>query len=113
MITRIQDEAHRFAIEYHRSLRSKEQVHSVLDDIPGIGPARRKALMRRFQSLDAIRSASIEELSGTEAMNEKQRKKYSAFSTGERKRKEKENHYDQRRKIQNKSIKKKLMMHLT
>lgn len=70
LITRIQDEAHRFAIEYHRSLRSKEQVHSVLDDIPGIGPARRKALMRRFQSLDAIKEASLEELAGTGAMNE-------------------------------------------
>lgn len=70
LITRIQDEAHRFAIEYHRSLRSKEQVHSVLDDIPGIGPARRKALMRRFQSLDAIKEASLEELAGTESMNE-------------------------------------------
>ena len=70
LITRIQDEAHRFAIEYHRSLRSKEQVHSVLDDIPGIGPARRKALMRRFQSLEAIREASEEELAKTESMNE-------------------------------------------
>jgi excinuclease ABC subunit C len=70
LITRIQDEAHRFAIEYHRSLRSKEQVHSVLDDIPGIGPARRKALMRRFQSLEAIKNASLSELAGTESMNE-------------------------------------------
>ena len=70
LITRIQDEAHRFAIEYHRSLRSKEQVHSVLDDIAGIGPARRKALMRRFQSLDAIKEATLEELAGTETMNE-------------------------------------------
>lgn len=69
LITRIQDEAHRFAIEYHRSLRSKEQIHSVLDDIPGIGPARRKALMRRFPSLDAIKEASVEELAQTEAFN--------------------------------------------
>ena len=60
LVTRIQDEAHRFAIEYHRSLRTKGQVHSVLDDIEGIGPARRKALMRAFQSLEAIRSASEE-----------------------------------------------------
>ena len=90
LITRIQDEAHRFAIEYHRSLRSKEQVHSVLDDIPGIGPARRKALMRRFQSLDAIRSASIEELSGTEAMNEKAAEEvFRFFHRGEEKEKEK------------------------
>lgn len=69
LITRIQDEAHRFAIEYHRSLRSKEQVHSVLDDIEGIGDTRRKALMRRFKSLEAIRDASIEELASTESMN--------------------------------------------
>ncbi len=70
LITRIQDEAHRFAIEYHRSLRSKEQVHSVLDDIPGIGPARRKALMKKYQSLDAIKSATVEDLAATDAMNE-------------------------------------------
>ncbi len=69
LITRIQDEAHRFAIEYHRSLRGKEQVHSVLDDVPGIGPARRKGLMRAFQSLDAIRSASVEELAAADGMN--------------------------------------------
>ncbi|MBQ9141064.1 MAG: excinuclease ABC subunit UvrC [Lachnospiraceae bacterium] len=62
LITRIQDEAHRFAIEYHRSLRSKDQVKSVLDDIPGIGPARRKALMRHFQSLEEIRNADVGQL---------------------------------------------------
>ena len=62
LITRIQDEAHRFAIEYHRSLRSKTQVKSVLDDIPGVGPARRKALMKAFKSIDDIKSASAEEL---------------------------------------------------
>ena len=71
LITRIQDEAHRFAIEYHRSLRSKEQVHSVLDDIPGIGPSRRKALMKKYQSLDAIKAAGVEDLMDTESMNEK------------------------------------------
>ena len=71
LITRIQDEAHRFAIEYHRSLRSKEQVHSVLDDIPGIGPSRRKALMKKYQSLDAIKAATVDDLAATEAMNEK------------------------------------------
>ena len=71
LITRIQDEAHRFAIEYHRSLRSKEQVHSVLDDIAGIGPSRRKALMKKYQSLDAIKAASVEDLIDTESMNEK------------------------------------------
>ena len=69
LITRIQDEAHRFAIEYHRSLRSKTQVKSVLDDIAGIGPARRKALMRRYQSLDKIREASVEDLAMTESMS--------------------------------------------
>lgn len=69
LVTRIQDEAHRFAIEYHRSLRSKEQARSVLDDIPGIGEARRKALMRRFRSIENIRDASVEELSQTESMN--------------------------------------------
>lgn len=82
LITRIQDEAHRFAIEYHRSLRSREQVHSVLDDIPGIGPARRKALMRRFQSLEAIRTATEEELAQTEAMNERAAEAVYAFFHG-------------------------------
>lgn len=62
LITRIQDEAHRFAIEYHRSLRSKAQVKSVLDDIPGVGPARRKALMRHFKSIEEIKQAKAEEL---------------------------------------------------
>ena len=71
LITRIQDEAHRFAIEFHKNLRSKEQVHSVLDDIPGIGPTRRKDLMKHFQNLDAIRSASVEELKELPSMNEK------------------------------------------
>ncbi len=69
LITRIQDEAHRFAIEYHRSLRGKEQVHSVLDDIPGIGPARRKALMKKYQSLDAIKAADEADLAATDTMN--------------------------------------------
>ena len=71
LVTRIQDEAHRFAIEYHRSLRSKEQVHSVLDDIPGIGPARRKALMKGFQTLDEIRAADVETLAGIPGMNQR------------------------------------------
>ncbi len=71
LITRVQDEAHRFAITYHRSLRGKEQVHSVLDEVPGIGEARRKALMRRFKSLEAIGEASVEELASTDAMNER------------------------------------------
>lgn len=69
LITRIQDEAHRFAIEYHRSLRSKSQVRSILDEIPGIGENRRKALMRSFQSLDDVREASVEELCQVPGMN--------------------------------------------
>lgn len=71
LITRIQDEAHRFAIEFHRKLRSQGQVHSVLDDIPGVGPARRKALMKHFMNLDAIKNASVEELRDLPSMNEK------------------------------------------
>lgn len=71
LMTRIQDEVHRFAIEYHRSLRSVHQVHSILDDIEGIGPARRKALMRKFGSVEAIRAASLEELAAIPEMTEK------------------------------------------
>ncbi|MCM1025913.1 MAG: excinuclease ABC subunit UvrC [Roseburia sp.] len=69
LITRVQDEAHRFAIEYHRSLRSKAQVKSVLDDIPGVGPTRRKALMRHFKSIEEIKSASVEELAEIPELN--------------------------------------------
>ena len=69
LITRIQDEAHRFAIEYHRSLRSKSQVRSILDDIPGIGDTRRKALMKHFQSIEAVQAASEEELAQVPGMN--------------------------------------------
>lgn len=71
LITRLQDEAHRFAIEYHRSLRGKNQVRSFLDDIPGIGPTRRRALMKKYVSAEAIRSASVEDLAETDTMNEK------------------------------------------
>ena len=71
LITRIQDEAHRFAITFHRQLRGKSQVHSVLDDIPGVGPARRKDLMRHFENIEAIRNADIEELKKLPSMNEK------------------------------------------
>ncbi len=71
LITRVQDEAHRFAITFHRQLRSKGQVHSVLDDIPGVGPARRKDLMRSFENIDAIRNATVEELKKLPSMNEK------------------------------------------
>ncbi|WP_347501019.1 excinuclease ABC subunit UvrC [Clostridium sp. chh4-2] len=69
LITRIQDEAHRFAIEYHRSLRNKGQVKSILDDISGIGPTRRKALMRQFKSIEAVKEATLEELAGAPGMN--------------------------------------------
>ena len=71
LITRIQDEAHRFAIEFHRKLRGQGQVHSILDDIKGIGPARRKDLMKHFMSLDAIKEATVEELKNLPSMNEK------------------------------------------
>lgn len=71
LITRIQDEAHRFAITFHRQLRNKGQVHSVLDDIPGVGPARRKDLMRHFENIDAIRNATVEELKELPSMNGK------------------------------------------
>lgn len=63
LITRIQDEAHRFAITYHRSLRSKAQVHSVLDEIPGVGPSRRKALMKYFKSIEELRAADTAKIS--------------------------------------------------
>ena len=79
LITRIQDEAHRFAIEYHRSLRSKTQVKSVLDDIPGVGPARRKALMRHFKSLEEIRQATVEDLMEIPEMNERTAQEIVAF----------------------------------
>ena len=71
LVTRIQDEAHRFAIEFHRKLRSQGQVHSILDDIPGIGPARRKDLMRHFSDIEALKNATVEEIKGLPTMNEK------------------------------------------
>ncbi len=79
LITRVQDEAHRFAIEYHRSLRSKTQVKSVLDDIPGVGPARRKALMRKFKSLEEVKNASLEDLISIPEMNRKAAEDILAF----------------------------------
>ena len=81
LITRIQDEAHRFAIEYHKSLRGKQQIHSILDDIPGIGPSRRKALMRAFKSLEAIRDATEEELAAVPSMNAPAPGRFMSFST--------------------------------
>ena len=79
LITRVQDEAHRFAVEYHRSLRSKAQVKSVLDEIPGVGPARRKALMKGFRTLDEIRTADIETLAGIPGMNQRAAKQVFEF----------------------------------
>lgn len=79
LITRIQDEAHRFAIEYHKSLRSKVQVKSILDDIPGVGPARRKALMRHFKSLGDIKNATVEELMEIPELNEKTAEQIVSF----------------------------------
>ncbi|MDO4555310.1 MAG: excinuclease ABC subunit UvrC [Lachnospiraceae bacterium] len=70
MVTRLQDEAHRFAIEYHKNLRGKSQIHSVLDDIKGVGPQRRKALMRHFKDIQKIREASVEELTGVDQITE-------------------------------------------
>ncbi|MBF1040948.1 MAG: excinuclease ABC subunit C, partial [Lachnospiraceae bacterium] len=79
LITRIQDEAHRFAIEYHRSLRSKAQVHSTLDEIPGVGPARRKALMRHFASIEELREATPEKIAEVPAIPENQAKTIYEF----------------------------------
>lgn len=88
LITRIQDEAHRFAIEFHRSLRSKGQVHSILDDIPGIGPTRRKALMKQFQGPDKMREASLEELKAVPSMNERAAEAVYRFFHKEQEKKE-------------------------
>lgn len=79
LITRIQDETHRFAIEYHRQLRGKKQVHSILDDIEGIGETRRRALMKHYQSLDEMKAASIEELAAVETMNTRSAKQVYDF----------------------------------
>lgn len=79
LITRIQDETHRFAIEYHRSLRGKAQIHSILDDIPGIGDVRRRALMKKFVSLEAVSSATVEELADMPEMNRAAAEKVYAF----------------------------------
>ena len=79
LITRIQDETHRFAIEYHRQIRGKTQVHSILDDIPTVGPTRRKALMRRYDSLDAIAGATVEELMEMPEINEASAREIVAF----------------------------------
>ncbi len=79
LITRVQDEAHRFAIEYHRSLRSKAQVKSALDEIPGVGPSRRKALMRRFKSIEEVKNAEVEALAGVDEIPESVARKIYDF----------------------------------
>ncbi|MCR4588906.1 MAG: hypothetical protein K5682_10895 [Lachnospiraceae bacterium] len=83
LITRIQDEAHRFAIEFHRSLRGKDQVKSVLDDIPGIGPARRKALMRHFDSYEEMRNATKEQFLEIPEIREAQADALVSFFRGD------------------------------
>ena len=85
LITRIQDEAHRFAIEYHKQLRGKSQVHSILDDIPQIGPTRRKALMRTYASIDDMRAATEEELCEIPEMNAKAARSVYLFFHKEKK----------------------------
>ncbi len=79
LITRVQDEAHRFAIEFHRSLRSKNQVHSILDDIEGIGPARRRALMKHFASIEDIKNADMDTLMEVPSMNKEAAQKVYEF----------------------------------
>ena len=88
LITRVQDEAHRFAITFHRKLRSQGQVHSVLDDIVGIGPARRKALMKHYASLDEIKQAEIDELKNIPSMDEKAARSVYNFFRQEKKQEE-------------------------
>ena len=71
MITRIQDESHRFALAYHQKLRGKSSFSSILDEIPGIGATRKNALLRHFRGLEGIKKASLEELKRVESMNER------------------------------------------
>ncbi|MCL2355809.1 MAG: excinuclease ABC subunit UvrC [Defluviitaleaceae bacterium] len=84
LLTRIQDEVHRFALEYHKKLRAESQTRSVLDEIPGIGKTRRKELLRHFKSIDAIRAASIDELSAAPSMNKKSAEAVHNFFNKER-----------------------------
>ena len=71
LLQRIRDEAHRFAITYHRSLRGKNNIRTILEDIPNIGPNRRRAVFKYFGSIEAIRKATLEELSKVDGMNQK------------------------------------------
>jgi excinuclease ABC subunit C len=82
MITRLQDEAHRFAIEYHKSLRGKAQVKSFLDDIKGIGPARRKALMRHYSSADEMKNATVDDLANIPEMSREAAENLYAYFHG-------------------------------
>ena len=82
LLTRIQDEVHRFAIDYHRSLRGKAQIHSILDDIPGIGPVRRKALLQALPGIDALKAADVETLSDIPGMNRAAAETVYAFFHG-------------------------------
>jgi excinuclease ABC subunit C len=82
LLTRIQDEVHRFAIEYHRKLRESKQVHSILDDIPNVGEKRRKALMKHFGDVNKIKKASVEELKSIEGMNLKSAQSVYDFFRG-------------------------------
>ena len=82
LITRIQDETHRFAIEYHRSLRGKSQVRSILDDIPGVGPARRRALLKALPDLESIKAADVEQLKKVPGMNTPAARAVYAFFHG-------------------------------
>jgi len=71
LMQRIRDEAHRFAITYHRQVRKRQTITSQLDDVPGIGPKRRSALLKHFGSIEAIRAASVEELAAVQGMTRK------------------------------------------
>ena len=71
LLKRIRDEAHRFALSYHKKLRSRQNIRSVLEDIPGIGKVRRSALLKTFDGLEGIKRASVEELSRVPGMNTK------------------------------------------
>ena len=79
LITRVQDEAHRFAIEYHRSLRTKGQVHSILDDIQGVGEKRRRALMKHFESIDDLKEASVDDIMKVPSLNRPTAEQIHAF----------------------------------
>jgi excinuclease ABC subunit C len=91
LITRIQDETHRFAIEYHKALRGKHQVHSVLDDIKGIGDTRRRALMKYYVSLEAVKAATVEELCGVPSMDHRAAEQVYEFFHTEKNETEDEN----------------------